>query len=88
MMQSDVIKPSPKVLTGSLRWPRLSCVVTLVSGALTFALVWGQHHWQVLHPHYLPFVTLITIMTVAAAVNLGSGLWRLIRDPYRLGALT
>ena len=71
----------------SHRWQRWSCLVTLVSGALTFALVWGQHHWQVLHPHYLPFVILITLMTVAAAVTLGSGLWRVIRGPYRLAAL-
>jgi hypothetical protein len=88
MMPSDVIKPSPKVLTDSLRWPRASCVVTLVSGALTFALVWGEDHWQVLHPHYLPFVILITLLTVAAVVTLVSGLWRVIRGPYRLGALT
>jgi hypothetical protein len=66
----------------------VGCLVTLVSGALTFALVWGQHHWQVLHPHYLPFVILITLMTVAAAVTLLSGLWRLIRGPYRIGTLS
>jgi hypothetical protein len=71
--------------------PRLtqwSGLVTLVSGALTFALVWAQHHRQVLHPHYLPFVILITLMAVAAAVALGSGLWRVIRGPHRIGALT
>ena len=76
-----------ELLPDSLRWPRRSSLVTFVSGALTFALVWGQHHWQVLHPHYLPFVILITLMTVAAAVALGSGLWRVIRGPFRLWAL-
>jgi hypothetical protein len=77
-----------ELLPDSLRWPRRSCLVTFVGGALTFALVWGQHHWRVLHPHYLPFVILITLMTVAAAVALGSGLWRVVRGPFRLGALT
>jgi hypothetical protein len=76
-----------ELLPDSLRWPRRSSLITFVSGALTFALVLGQHHWQVLHPHYLPFVILITLMTVAAAVALGSGLWRLIRGPFRLWAL-
>jgi hypothetical protein len=75
------------LLPDSLRWPRWSSLVTFVSGALTFALLWGQHHWQVLHPHYLPFVSLITLMTVAAAVALGSGLWRVIRGPFRLCGL-
>ncbi len=88
MMPSVIIKPVPKAHPDSLRWPRWSCLVTLVSGALTFTLVWGQHHWQVLHPHYLPFVILITLMTVAAAVTLGTGLWRVIRGPCRLRALT
>ena len=88
MMPSVIIKPVPKALPDSLRWPRWSCLVTLVSGALTFTLVWGQHHWQVLHPHYLPFVILITLMTVAAAATLGTGLWRVIRGPCRLRALT
>ena len=77
-MPSDVTKPVPVVLPDSLRSTRWSCLVTFVSGALTFALIWGQHRWQVLHPHYLPFVILITLMTVAAAVTLGSGLWRVI----------
>ncbi len=86
-MPSVVIKPSPKVLTGSLRWPRVSCVVTLVSGALTFALVWAQHKWQVLQPHYLPLVILITLMTLAAAVTLVSGLWSVVRGPRRLAPL-
>ena len=88
MMPSDVIEPVSKVLPDSLRWPRSCCMFTSVSGALTFALVWGQHHWQVLHPHYLPFLLLITLMTVAAAATLGSALWRVIRGPRRLGALT
>ena len=42
-----------ELLSDSLRWQRRSSLVTFVSGVLTFALVWGQHHWQVLHPHYL-----------------------------------
>jgi hypothetical protein len=54
---------------------------------LTFALVWSQRHWQVLHPHYLPLVTLLTLMTVAAAVTLGSGLRRVIHGPRRAAAL-
>ncbi len=58
-----------------------------MSGVLTFALVWGQHHWQVLHPHYFPFVLLITLMTVAAPVTFGSGLRVVIRGPRRIGAL-
>ncbi len=86
-MPSDVIEPVTKSLPDSLRWPQVNCVVTLVSGALTFALVWGQHHWQVLHPRYLPFVILITLMMVAAAVTLGSGLWPVIRGPRRLAPL-
>ena len=86
-MPSDVTKPIPKVLPDSLRWTRWGCLVTLVSGALTFALVWGQHHWQVLHPHYLPFVILITLMTVAAAIAFDSGLWYVIRDPTGSSAL-
>ncbi len=76
-----------ELLPDSLLWPRRSSLITFVSGALTIALVWGQHHWQVLHPHYLPLVFLITLMTVAAAVALGSGLWRIIRGPFRLRAL-
>jgi hypothetical protein len=88
MMPSAVNKPSIAGRPDSLRWPRWSGLVTLVSGALTFALLWGQHHWQVLHPHYLPFLILITLMTVAAGVTLGSGLWRVIRGPRRIGALT
>jgi hypothetical protein len=75
------------LLPVSFRWTRRSSLVTLVSGALALALVWGQHHWQVLHPHYLPFANLITLMTVAAAVALGCGLWRVIRGPFRLGVL-
>ena len=70
-----------------LRWLRWSCLVTLVSGALTFALVWVQYHWQVLHPHYLPFIILITIMTVAAAVTVHTGLWLASRDLHRTRAL-
>src|SRR5262249_41701865 len=71
--------------------PRLtqwSGLVTLVSEALTFALVWAQPPRQVLHRHYLPFVILIPLRAVAAAVALGSGLGRVIRGPHRIGALT
>ena len=42
MMPSVVIKPIPVVLPDSLRWTRWSCLVTLVSGALTFALRLGS----------------------------------------------
>ena len=75
MRPSDVRRPVPEVLPFALRWLRWSSPVTIVSGALTFALVWAQHHWQVLHPHYLPFVILITVMVVTAAIALDSGLW-------------
>ena len=86
-MPPDVTKPIPMALPDSLRWTRWSSLVTLVSGALTFALVWGLHHWQVLHPHYLPFIVLISLMLVAAAVTLVSGLWYVITDRQRIGAL-
>ena len=57
-----------ELFSDSLRWQRRSSLVTFVSGALTVALLWGQHHWQVLHPHYLPFFSLI-----APAVSIGEG---------------
>ena len=82
-MPSDVTKPTPVVLPDALGWTRWGSLVTLVSGVLTFALLWGQHHWQVLHPHYLPFIVLITLMTVAGAITFDSGLWRVIRDRPR-----
>ena len=87
MSLSEVTQPAPEVAPNSLRWPRWSGLVTLTSGVLVFALVWGQYHRQVLHPHYLPLIILMTLMTVAAAVTLGSGLRRVIRGPYRIVAL-
>ncbi|MFI5459204.1 MAG: hypothetical protein ACHRXM_27560 [Isosphaerales bacterium] len=87
MMPSAVNKPLTERRPDSLRRPSRSCAVTWISGALAFALVWCQHRWQVLHPHYLPFVILIILMMVAAALTLSSGLWRVIRGPYRLAAL-
>ena len=57
------------------------------AGRFTFALVWVQYHWQVLHPHYLPFIILITLMTVAAAVTVHTGLWLVSRDLHRTRAL-
>src|SRR4051812_30648989 len=88
MLPSAVNKSLIEGRPDSLRWPRRSCVATWISGALTFAMVWCQHRWQVLHPHYLPFVILIILMMVAAAVTLGSGLGRVIRGPYRLATLS
>ncbi len=78
MSPSDVTKPTPMVLSDSLRWTRWSSLVTFVSGALTFALVWGQHHWQVLHSHYLPFVILI---------KLNEGLGLILDVPGRLSLM-
>jgi hypothetical protein len=86
MMPSDVIRPIPEVVRDLFGWTRWSCIVTWVSGALTFALVWAQHIWQVLHPHYLPFVILITNMTVAAAIAFDSGLYYVIRNHRRMSA--
>ena len=86
-MPSDVTKPTPVVLPDALGWTRWGSLVTLVSGALTFALLWSQHRYQVLHPHFLPFIVLITLMTVAGAITLDSGLWYAIRDRQRMSAL-
>jgi hypothetical protein len=87
MSPSDVNRPVPEVVRDLLGWTRWGCCVAWLSGALTFALVWAQHHWQVLHLHYLPFVILITIMTVATAIAFDSGLWYVIRDHQRMNAL-
>jgi len=87
IVPSDVTKPTPVVLPDALGWTRWGSLVTLVSGVLMFALLWGQNHYQVLHPHYLPFIVLITLMTVAAAIALDSGLWYAIRDRQRMSAL-
>jgi hypothetical protein len=87
MMPSDVIRPVPEVDRDLLGWTRWGCYAAWLSGALTFALVWAQHHWQVLHPHYLPFVILITIMAVATTIAFDSGLWYVIRDHRRWSAL-
>jgi len=86
-MPSDVTKPTPVVLPDALGWTRWGSLVTLVSGVLMFALLSGQYHYQVLHPHYLPFIVLITLMTVGAAIALDSGLWYVIRDRQRMSAL-
>ena len=54
---------------------------------LTFALLCGQNHCQVLHPHYLPFIVLIILMTVTGAITFDSGLWYVIRDRQPMIAL-
>jgi hypothetical protein len=68
---------------GSLRLIRWSSLVATISGVLTLGLVSAQHHWQVLHPHYLPSVILLSAMAVGAMIALVSGLWRMARGPRR-----
>jgi hypothetical protein len=87
MIPSHVNRSAPEVARDLPGWTRWGCCVAWLSGALTFALVWSQHHWQVLHPHYLPFVILMTFVTVATAIAFDSGLWYVIRDHQRMNAL-
>jgi hypothetical protein len=59
----------------------------LLSGTLTIVLLWVQHHWQVLHPHYLPLIILITLMVIATTMAFHSGLWHASRAHHRTSAL-
>jgi hypothetical protein len=88
MGPSDAGRPRSQWLRNSFHLARWNCLVSLAAGAITFVMVWCQNRWQVLHPHYLPFVVLITIMTVATAVTLLSGLWQVLQGPRRIIALT
>ena len=86
MQVPETVQRSPD-RPGSLRLTRWSSLVALISGALIFGLAWAQHHWQALHPHFLPLIILLSIMVVSELIALVSGLWRMVRGPLRLPAL-
>jgi len=69
------------------RWARRGTLASLAVGASTFVLTWGYVRWRVLHPHYLPTVSLFLALALAEVVALGTGSWRLVRGPRRAAAL-
>ena len=72
---------------GSTRVTRDSALVSLVGGVLTVGLVWGQHHFRVLHPHYLPHLILLTTTVVGFFVSVFAGAWGTVTGPSRTAAL-
>ncbi len=71
----------------SIRVTRELALVSLVSGVLTVGLVWGQHHFRVLHPHYHPHLILLTAMVVASLVSVIAGAWGTVAGPSRTAPL-
>ena len=71
-----------------LRWLRRWGALTWAGWLLSIGLLWWQHWARVLHPPSLLFIFLVALTFGSALAALGIGLWRLLRGPKRLGALT
>ncbi len=61
-------------------------VIGWLTGALSVALLWGQHRAGVLHPVALLFELLLAPSLLAALVGTAGGLWRVCRGPHRRAA--
>jgi len=66
------------------RWATLSWAGWLLS----IGLLWWQHWMRVLHPPSLLFIFLVALTFGSALAALGTGFWRMLRGPKRLGAST
>jgi len=62
--------------------------LTWVAWLLSIGLLCWQHWMRVVHPPSLLFIFLVTLTFGSALVGVGIGLWRVLRGPKRLGALT
>lgn len=68
---------------------RLSALVFVLWGAWLGMLLYlyVQHRLAVMHPHFLPLITLLLVQALAAIGLLVGGVWRLARGPKRVQAL-
>jgi len=76
------LNPPVHVLKPLRRWATLSWAAWLLS----IGLLGWQHWMRVLHPPSLLFVFLVALTVGPALAALGTGLWRMLRGPKRLGA--
>ena len=53
----------------------------------SYAVTAYQFFARVIHPHFLPLVSLLLLGCTAAIVAVGLGLWRILRGPGRLAAM-
>ena len=87
-MPSDVIKPRTRGVHGFAAMAPIEQPDHLGQRGAHVRLCLGSTSLAGASPTLFAFLILITLMTVAAAVTLGSGLWRVIRGSRRLAALT
>jgi hypothetical protein len=72
-------RPRPAMVAALLVW-----LVWLTS----CAVLWWQWRARVMPPHFVPVVPLMAIQLLAAAAAVLMGLWRTVRGPRRLAALS
>jgi len=73
--------------TRRLPWNRRAAIAAWMAWLASYALVGYQFFAPVIHPHFLPLVSLLLLGFAATIVALGLGLWRMIRGPRRIAAM-
>ena len=73
--------------TDRLKWIRRAAIAAWTAWLASYALMAYQLFARVIHPHFLPLVSLMLIGCAAGIAAAGLGVWRMIRGPSRRGAL-
>jgi hypothetical protein len=73
--------------TDRLKWIRRAAIAAWTAWLASYALMASQLFARVIHPHFLPLVSLMLLGCAAGIAAAGLGLWRTIRGPSRRGAV-
>jgi hypothetical protein len=66
-----------------LKW---AVAIGWIAWLISAVFVWIVYRWRVMHPHFLPLVSLLVVQIIAAAAALVFGVWRVLRGPRRWSA--
>lgn len=69
--------------------PQLWIIASVVwlAWLLGVLVMWFDYRWRVMHPHFFPLLSLLSLQAAAGLTLLVAGLWRVVRGPQRIGAL-
>jgi hypothetical protein len=77
------------MVASSANRPKLWILASVVwlAWLIGVLVTWFDYRWHVLHPHFLPVVSLFVIQCASGLALLGAALWHIVRRPRRSGAL-